>query len=132
MQQHPLIAGFYISRGTQTLRRFSQNLKRNLFDNNYISCTWPLSDFIKVFEIMYDLDDGEGNLGLTALMRAVAANNEEGLLVVTELIALGHVRSGLFLKDNKGNAMVCDFVSEKSCLYTNRENCIRLGSIMQK
>ena len=55
---------------------------------------------------MEELDDGEGNLGLTALMRAVASNSEEGLLIITELIALGHVRSGLFLKDKKGNNVV--------------------------
>ena len=48
----------------------------------------------------YSLDDG--HLGVTPLMRAVSKNGEEGNLIATELIALGHVRSGLFTKDKKG------------------------------
>lgn len=51
-----------------------------------------------------DEDDGDddGHLGVTPLMRAVSKNCEDGNIIATELIALGHVRSGLFTKDKKG------------------------------
>lgn len=47
-------------------------------------------------------DDELNSLGITPLMRAVGACTEEGNLIVTELIALGHVRASLFAKDCKG------------------------------
>ena len=47
-------------------------------------------------------DEEDNHVGATPLMRAVATNSEEGNVIITELIALGHVRSGLFMKDRKG------------------------------
>ena len=51
-----------------------------------------------------DMDDEyEPNiLGITPLMRAIGTGTEEGNIIVTELIALGQVRAGLFTKDSKG------------------------------
>lgn len=48
------------------------------------------------------MGDDKHTTGISPMMRAVAACNEEGNLIVAELIALGHVRAGLFTKDSKG------------------------------